>query len=88
MKDRDSAKNSFIPTLLKISNFKMLLQRSFQCLTQVNKQNESDKIKRCASGDHGENLLASYGDKTDVVMRPLAFVPTVVINEVSMMKLI
>ena len=51
------------------------------CLIQVNKQAESDKIKRCASGEQGENFMASYGDKTDGVMRPLAFVPTVVINE-------
>ncbi|NP_001040197.1 lysosomal thiol reductase IP30 isoform 1 precursor [Bombyx mori] len=52
-----------------------------QCLTQVDKMSESDKLKRCASSEQGDNLLASYGDKTDAVMRPLAFVPTVIINE-------
>ncbi|XP_075989188.1 GILT-like protein 1 isoform X2 [Anticarsia gemmatalis] len=51
------------------------------CLTQVNKMDESSKLKRCASGDQGDNLLATYGDKTDNVMRPLSFVPTVIINE-------
>ncbi|XP_012545939.1 lysosomal thiol reductase IP30 isoform X1 [Bombyx mori] len=51
------------------------------CLTQVDKMSESDKLKRCASSEQGDNLLASYGDKTDAVMRPLAFVPTVIINE-------
>ncbi|XP_028034393.1 GILT-like protein 1 [Bombyx mandarina] len=51
------------------------------CLTQVDKMSESGKLKRCASSEQGDNLLASYGDKTDAVMRPLAFVPTVIINE-------
>ncbi|KPJ02238.1 Gamma-interferon-inducible lysosomal thiol reductase [Papilio xuthus] len=51
------------------------------CLGQVNKSNNSDKIKRCASGEQGDALLASYGDKTDLVQRPLSFVPTIIINE-------
>ncbi|CAK1587408.1 unnamed protein product [Parnassius mnemosyne] len=51
------------------------------CLEQVKKLSNSDKIKRCASGEMGDNLLASYGDKTDLIQRPLSFVPTVVINE-------
>ncbi|CAH0599424.1 unnamed protein product [Chrysodeixis includens] len=51
------------------------------CLTEVNKQSESVKLKRCASTEQGDNLLASYGDKTDNVQRPLTFVPTIVINE-------
>ncbi|XP_052745463.1 GILT-like protein 1 isoform X2 [Bicyclus anynana] len=51
------------------------------CLEQVKRQGESDKLKRCAGGEQGDSLLASYGDKTDTVQRPLNFVPTVVINE-------
>ncbi|KAG6461510.1 GILT-like protein 1 isoform X2 [Manduca sexta] len=51
------------------------------CLNVVNKASESSKLKRCASGEQGDNLLASYGDKTDSVMRPLGFVPTIIINE-------
>lgn len=51
------------------------------CLTQFTKISESDKLKQCASGDQGDGLLASYGDKTDNVMRPLGFVPTIIINE-------
>ncbi|XP_046975419.1 gamma-interferon-inducible lysosomal thiol reductase-like isoform X1 [Vanessa cardui] len=51
------------------------------CLEQVKRQAESDKLKRCAAGDQGDALLAAYGDKSDAVQRPLAFVPTIVINE-------
>ncbi|XP_059055034.1 gamma-interferon-inducible lysosomal thiol reductase-like [Achroia grisella] len=51
------------------------------CLTQINKQSEGDKLKGCANGDQGDGLLATYGDKTDSVQRPLSFVPTVIINE-------
>ncbi|KAJ2938634.1 hypothetical protein O0L34_g11962 [Tuta absoluta] len=51
------------------------------CLTKVGKISESDKLKRCAGGEQGDNLLASYGDKSDSVQRPLGFVPTIVINE-------
>ncbi|CAB3250889.1 unnamed protein product [Arctia plantaginis] len=51
------------------------------CLTQVNKISESSKIKKCASGDQGSDLLAAYGNKTDQVSRPLSFVPTIIINE-------
>ncbi|XP_032526058.2 gamma-interferon-inducible lysosomal thiol reductase-like [Danaus plexippus] len=51
------------------------------CLGQVKREAESAKLKKCASGAQGDALLASYGDKTDVVQRPLSFVPTVVINE-------
>ncbi|KAJ0170087.1 hypothetical protein K1T71_014693 [Dendrolimus kikuchii] len=51
------------------------------CLTQANKTAESLKLKRCASNEQGDNLLAAYGDKTDAVQRPLSFVPTIVINE-------
>ncbi|GBP10022.1 GILT-like protein 1 [Eumeta japonica] len=54
---------------------------NFQCLAQLNQQTQADRINQCAEGDHGSNLLASYGDKTDAVMRPLSFVPTIVINE-------
>lgn len=55
----------------------------FQCLQQVKHEGESDKLKRCAAGAQGDILLAAYGDKTDAVQRPLSFVPTVVISEVS-----
>ncbi|KPJ09872.1 hypothetical protein RR48_01269 [Papilio machaon] len=58
-----------------------LISIVFQCLGQVNKSNNSDKIKRCASGEQGDAFLASYGDKTDLVQRPLSFVPTIIINE-------
>ncbi|CAK1554467.1 unnamed protein product [Leptosia nina] len=51
------------------------------CLDQVKRQAESDKLKKCAAGEQGDNLLAAYGDKTDTVQRPLSFVPTVIINE-------
>ncbi|XP_045489747.1 gamma-interferon-inducible lysosomal thiol reductase isoform X1 [Pieris rapae] len=51
------------------------------CLQQVKREGESDKLKKCAAGEQGDNLLAAYGDKTDVVQRPLSFVPTVIINE-------
>uniref|UniRef100_A0A0K8TVH5 Odorant Binding Protein n=1 Tax=Epiphyas postvittana TaxID=65032 RepID=A0A0K8TVH5_EPIPO len=51
------------------------------CLEQIKKQSESDKLKRCAGGDQGDNLHAANGDKTDAVQRPLSFVPTVVVNE-------
>ncbi|XP_049883504.1 gamma-interferon-inducible lysosomal thiol reductase-like isoform X2 [Pectinophora gossypiella] len=51
------------------------------CLAKVGKQSESDKLKRCAGGEQGDSLLASYGDKSDAVLKPLTFVPTVVINE-------
>ncbi|CAG9106553.1 unnamed protein product [Plutella xylostella] len=51
------------------------------CLTQVKREDQSVKIKECASGEKGDNLLASYGDKSDSVQRPLSFVPTIVINE-------
>ncbi|VVC97117.1 unnamed protein product [Leptidea sinapis] len=51
------------------------------CLEQVKKSSESDKLWQCASGAQGDNLLASYGDKSDLVQRPLSFVPTVIINE-------
>nr|AXF48737.1 odorant-binding protein OBP40 [Lobesia botrana] len=51
------------------------------CLEKLNKQAESTKLKGCASGNQGDNLLASYGDKSDSVQRPLSFVPTIVINE-------
>ncbi|XP_052750762.1 GILT-like protein 1 isoform X2 [Galleria mellonella] len=51
------------------------------CLNQINKQSESEKLTRCANGEQGDGLLATYGDKTDAVQRPLAFVPTVIINE-------
>lgn len=50
----------------------------------MKKQSESDKLKRCASGDQGDTLLATNGDKTDGVQRPLTFVPTIVINEVRL----
>ncbi|KAJ8705426.1 hypothetical protein PYW08_012472 [Mythimna loreyi] len=51
------------------------------CLAQVSKETESAKLKRCASSDQGDNLLATYGDKSAAVQRPLAFVPTIIINE-------
>ncbi|XP_060809202.1 GILT-like protein 1 isoform X2 [Amyelois transitella] len=51
------------------------------CLAQLKKESEANKLKNCAGGDQGDNLLASYGDKTDAVFRPLSFVPTVIINE-------
>ncbi|XP_041968141.1 GILT-like protein 1 isoform X2 [Aricia agestis] len=51
------------------------------CLEQVGKSAESSKLKKCADGAQGDSLLASYGDKSDLVQRPLAFVPTVIINE-------
>ncbi|CAH2062073.1 unnamed protein product, partial [Iphiclides podalirius] len=51
------------------------------CLEQVKRSNSSDKMKNCASGAAGDQLLASYGDKTDLVQRPLSFVPTVIVNE-------
>ncbi|XP_045505981.1 gamma-interferon-inducible lysosomal thiol reductase-like isoform X2 [Colias croceus] len=51
------------------------------CLEQMKKSAETSKLKKCASGEQGDNLLASYGDKSDTVQRPLSFVPTVVINE-------
>ncbi|XP_045782147.1 gamma-interferon-inducible lysosomal thiol reductase-like isoform X1 [Maniola jurtina] len=51
------------------------------CLEQVKRQAESDKLKRCADGEQGDNLLATFGDKTDAVARPLGFVPTIIINE-------
>ncbi|XP_063390603.1 GILT-like protein 1 [Cydia fagiglandana] len=51
------------------------------CLEKINKLSESTKLKQCASGTQGDNLLAGYGDKTDGVQRPLAFVPTIVVNE-------
>ncbi|XP_050559734.1 GILT-like protein 1 isoform X1 [Spodoptera frugiperda] len=51
------------------------------CLTQINKDSESVKLKRCASSDQGDNLLAAYGDKSDAVQRPLGFVPTIIVNE-------
>ncbi|XP_063836872.1 GILT-like protein 1 isoform X1 [Ostrinia nubilalis] len=51
------------------------------CLAQVKKEAESTKLKACASGAQGDSLLATYGDKTDTVQRPLGFVPTIVINE-------
>ena len=60
---------------------------SFQCLAQVNKETESVKLKRCASSEQGNNLLATYGDKSARVQRPLAFVPTVIINEVCSISL-
>ncbi|XP_063371467.1 GILT-like protein 1 isoform X2 [Cydia amplana] len=52
------------------------------CLEKISKLSESTKLKQCASGTQGDNLLAGYGDKTDGVQRPLAFVPTIVVNEV------
>lgn len=51
------------------------------CLAQISKDSESTKLKRCASSDQGDNLLATYGDKSDTVQRPLAFVPTIIVNE-------
>ncbi|KAI8426679.1 hypothetical protein MSG28_014394 [Choristoneura fumiferana] len=48
-------------------------------MTQANPDKSLDT--RCAGGDQGDTLLASNGDKTDGVQRPLAFVPTVVVNE-------
>ncbi|XP_045530544.1 gamma-interferon-inducible lysosomal thiol reductase-like isoform X1 [Pieris brassicae] len=51
------------------------------CLQQVKREVESDKLKKCAAGEQGDNLLAAYGDKSDAVQRPLSFVPTVIINE-------
>uniref|UniRef100_S4PCB2 Lysosomal thiol reductase IP30 isoform 2 n=1 Tax=Pararge aegeria TaxID=116150 RepID=S4PCB2_9NEOP len=51
------------------------------CLEQVRRSSEADKLKRCAGGEQGAALLASFGDKTAAVQRPLNFVPTVVINE-------
>lgn len=41
------------------------------------------KLKKCADSAKGASLLAAYGDKTDLVQKPLAFVPTVLVNEVS-----
>ncbi|RVE43089.1 hypothetical protein evm_012263 [Chilo suppressalis] len=52
-----------------------------ECLAQVKKEGESLKLKKCASGEQANSILASYGDKTDAVQRPLGFVPTIVINE-------
>ena len=56
----------------------------FQCLAQVDKESESGKLKKCASSGQGDSLLATYGDKSDTVQRPLAFVPTIIINEVCL----
>ncbi|KOB75621.1 Lysosomal thiol reductase IP30 isoform 1, partial [Operophtera brumata] len=40
------------------------------------------KVKMVPYGKStGDELLAAYGEKTDLVQRPLGFVPTVVINE-------
>ncbi|XP_045457113.1 GILT-like protein 1 [Melitaea cinxia] len=51
------------------------------CLEEVKRQPESSKLKQCADGEQGDNLLAAYGDKSDSLQRPLSFVPTIVINE-------
>lgn len=81
LKDRslqDTDKMELVICLMSQTNPDKELDK---CLAQVNKQSESVKLKKCAEDTQGDNLLASYGDKTDTVMRPLAFVPTIVINE-------
>ncbi|CAH0730492.1 unnamed protein product, partial [Brenthis ino] len=81
LKDRklqDTEKMEMIICLMKQTNPDKSLDT---CLKSVKREAESDKINRCANGSQGDSLLASYGDKTDAVQRPLSFVPTVVINE-------
>ncbi|XP_026333635.1 GILT-like protein 1 [Hyposmocoma kahamanoa] len=81
LKDRsmiDTEKMDLIICLMGTANPDKSLD---MCLAKFNKAEESEKLTRCANGEQGDNLLASYGDKSDAVLRPLQFVPTVVINE-------
>lgn len=41
------------------------------------------KYMRCADSNVGDNYLAEYGDITDSLRPKLAFVPTIVFNDVS-----
>ena len=42
------------------------------------------RILDCETSKLGSDLLAAYGDKTKSLVPPLSFVPTIVINGVSM----
>ncbi|CAG9789749.1 unnamed protein product [Diatraea saccharalis] len=51
------------------------------CLAQVKKESVTERLKHCSDGPEGDAILANNGDKTARVQRPLAFVPTIIINE-------
>nr|WIM01436.1 gamma-interferon-inducible lysosomal thiol reductase-like protein [Limnephilus flavicornis] len=72
----DGQKFDLIRCLMADRNPDMALQ---QCAGVVNV--DASAIESCANGTMGDEILASYGDKTHQLNFNLAFVPTVIFNE-------
>jgi len=72
----DSQKFDLIRCLMADKNPDMALQ---QCAGVVNV--DAAPIESCANGTKGDEILASYGDKTQQLNPNLSFVPTVIFNE-------
>lgn len=63
---------------------KIIITTEFQCAQEVGLKEETRKlIDDCIASPLADDLLAANGDKTEALQPPLRFVPTIVINGVS-----
>jgi hypothetical protein len=57
-----------------------------QCATSVGGVSDYNAISTCIATAEGDNLLVGYGDRTHALTPTITFVPTIVYNDVKLLK--